>query len=450
VAMPGERELVSHACTNCGASLQVQAPEPGVPTRITCRYCGQTFEPPAPPPPRERIVVIAPGFSGVGDAAKAAAVTAAARSVAAVVRTIVSFAVLFVVLGVVGGIGLCVKTKRIQALATVPGLNAAISAATTSYFWDTVAGPPQPAAVGGHGEGFVGRVRTRGDDQLWIAAFEGSKLGEVWKAGPLGNYSQAYQSTFAAVVGSHVVVTDFKATLHLYDLATGHEVHTLKLSDRAKAMCVSPDAKPHVWIEVADKRDVLVDADAATATPAARPAWCPDLWAASDDCRGWLKRGFPRPGCRGPEQSPRVTAFQAVNVIEEGDVAVALGRKHPGTAMPMAVGFDPHTKAVRWQQPVVSGDPNNAAELSTTAEMDALEAGRFVTPYQLTPKGWHFTAFDARSGQRLWDTELQPQVGVENPEGFTLSPTRLYVMRTTSLEVYDAKSGTLVGTVGQD
>jgi hypothetical protein len=395
------------------------------------------------------VVVVAPSLA---DAAKAAAVTAAARSAASAVRSIVSIAIMLSLLGIITGVGVCVKqAKKMRALGAVPGLDVGLSSiAAPTYLWDTVAGPPIPAAVGGHGEGFVGRVRTRGDDQLWVTAFEGSKLGEVWKVGPFGTYTQGYQSTFTTVAGNHVVVTDYKATLHVYDLSTGHELHTVKLSDRAKAMCNSPDSKSHVWIEVADKRDVLVDADAGTATAASRPAWCPDLWAASDDCRGWLKRGFPRAGCRGSDLAPKVTGFQAVNVIEESDLAVALGKKHPGTAMPMAVGFDPHTKAVRWEQPIVSGDQNGGAELSTIAEMDALEGGRFVTPYQLSPKGWHFTAFDARSGQRLWDTELQPIIGVDHPEGFSLSADRVYVMRTSSVEVYDAKSGALVGSVGQE
>jgi hypothetical protein len=105
---------------------------------------------------------------------------------------------------------------------------------------------------------------------------------------------------------------------------------------------------------------------------------------------------------------------------------------------------------VRWEQALPSGDQTNAAESSTISVMDDLEGGRFVAPYELTPKGWHFTAFDARSGQRLWDTALQPVIGVDHPEGFSLSTERLYVMRTSSVEVYDAKTGTLVGVVGQD
>jgi hypothetical protein len=71
-----------------------------------------------------------------------------------------------------------------------------------------------------------------------------------------------------------------------------------------------------------------------------------------------------------------------------------------------------------------------------------------VAPYEVTSKGWHFAAIDARSGQRVWDVSLQPLIGISEPEGFSMSPTRVYVMRTSSLEVYDAKTGGLVGTIG--
>jgi outer membrane protein assembly factor BamB len=336
--------------------------------------------------------------------------------------------------------------SRSSAIANLPSEIVA-AAADATFMWDTVAGPPVPAAVGGGGvEGFVGRIRMRGDDTLWIAAFEGVKLGQVWKEGPLGTYSQAYQSTFASVVGRSVVVTDYRANVHVYDLATGHETRTVKLTDRAKSMCTPPGGK-HVWLEMSDEKNVLVDVDAGTATPAGRPAGCPQ-GDTSGDCRGWLTRGTPRPGCAGPDGAPKVPGFQAVNLIEDGDAAVALGKKHPGTALPIAVGFDPKTKAVRWQQSVASGDQAAAAESSSTSIMDALAGGRFVVPYEITEKGWHFTAFDARTGQRIWDFRLHSGIGLDEPQGFSLSATRVYVMRSSSVEVYDAKTGASVGTVG--
>lgn len=427
------RDLLSRNCPNCGANLG-EAP-PG--QAIVCRYCGHSFQTPADPNPPPRIIVIAPGQPRPGP--RIAPVRRAAG------RSLMSALFSLFVLVLVGA--LSIVRGRSQTLANLPS---EIVAATTdsSFMWDTVAGPPVPAAVGGGGvEGFVGRIRVRGDDTLWIAAFEGAKLGQVWKVGPLGTYSQAYQSTFTSVVGRSVVVTDYRANLHVYDLGTGRETRTIKLTDRAKGMCAVPGGKAHVWIEMSDEKNVLFDVDAGTTAPAARPAGCAQ-GESSGDCRGWLTRGAPRAGCAGPENAPKVNGFQAVNVIEDGDAAVSLGKKHPGTGLPIAVGFDPKTKAVRWQQPVASGDQAAAAESSSTSIMDALAGGRFVVPYEITAKGWHFTAFDAHSGQRVWDFPLRSGIGLDEPEGFSLSATRVYVMRSSSLEVYDAKTGAPVGTLG--
>ena len=424
------RDLLSRHCPNCGAMLD------GAPAgrAIVCRYCGHSFQTAPEPNPPPRIIVLAPGQ----------------RRPVAPVRRVAGRSAMSVLfsLFIVGIVGFFSVRGRSRALVNLPS---EIVAATVvaDFMWDTVAGPPIPTTVGGGVEGFVGRIRTRGDDTLWIAAFEGAKLGQVWKAGPLGTYSQAYQSTFASVVGRSVVVTDYRANLHVYDVATGRETRTLKLTDRAKGICASPSSKGRVWIEMSDEKNVVFDVEAGTTTASPRPAWCPDaFWQSGSDCRGWLTRGAPRPGCAGPESAPRVSGFQAVNVIEDGDAAAALGKKHPGTALPIAVGFDPKTKAVRWQEPVASGDQAAAAELSSTSTMDALAGGRFVVPYELTAKGWHFTAFDARSGQRIWDIPLRSGIGMDGPEGFSLSATRVYVMRTSSVEVYDAKTGALVGTLG--
>ncbi len=428
------RDLLTRSCPNCGARLET-APSPG--GRVVCHYCGESFQAPPEATPPQRIIVIAPG----------ARRPAPSRSTAG--RSVLSaFFSLFVV-GIVAFISVRGRSRAVSDLSSKILSSPIVSAAVSTFMWDTVAGPPVPAAVGSGGvEGFVGRVRMRGDDTLWVAAFEGSKLGEVWKAGPFGTYTQGYQSTFASVVGRVVVVTDYRAKLHVYDVASGRETRTLALTDRAKAMCSSPDGRARVWIEMSDEKNVLFDADLGTSTPAPRPAWCPDSWAASDDCRGWLKRGPPRLSCKGPESAPKVTGFEAKNVVEEGDLAVALGRKHPGTGVPIALGFDPKTKVVRWQQAVASGDQAIVSESSTTSIMDAMAGGRFVAPYELTSKGWHLTAFDARSGQRVWDVALQALIGIDEPEGFSLSTSRVYLMRSSSLEVYDAKSGAIVGTIG--
>jgi hypothetical protein len=443
--MANEGAVHARQCPNCGAALD-SGP---VANRITCRFCGHAFDLPAAPAPPQRQVVlnISPNLTRE--------VAAAQRVVSSFIMFAVFMGVLVAVAGSVLASRGCSKRRAVtldafSALSAISGMpNLAQALAPADFLWDTVAGPPIPVPSSSP-ESVIGRIRKRPGDDLWIASFEGSKFTQAWAVGPFGTYSQGYRSTFTAVVGRYVVVTDYRANIHSYDAATGHEVHVLQLSDRVKAMCGAPDGKPQVWIEQNDEKTGLFDATTGLTTAATRPAWCPSDWSGvRNDCRGWLKRGAPVNQCRGPEAAPKVSGFEALNVLQDGDVAVALGKKKPGTAVPLAVGFDPQTHAVRWQHPVASGDLATAAESGTTSLMDALSDGRFVSPYETTPRGWHFTAFDARSGDRLWDIELQKGFGVENPEGFSLTPTRLYVMRTSSVEVYDAKTGSLLGTIGR-
>ena len=394
--------------------------------RVLCQYCGQTFD----------VAQSANGGRGRGGKSTQGAVLGVTVGLA-----ILGAAVSLVVVSKTGSKGGATGELSIPGV-TSPG------SATHGVMWDTVGGPPIPTRIGA-GEAFVGRLRAQGSDLLSIAAFDATKIHLLWQTPALGTYSDGYPSTFMAIAGHDVVVTDYRATVHVYDLATGKELRTMKLSDRAKDLCAAPDGTAKVFIGVTDKNDVLVDAEAGTVTPAPRPAWCPgSVFGMNNDCRGWLSRGAPRPSCKGGEISPKVSGFGAKNTMVSGDVGVALGIKEPGTAVPVAVGFDPATKAVRWQQAVASGDQADVETNTTISLMDDLVGGRFVTPYSRTSKGWFLTAFDAKTGQRLWDVPLQPMIGVSYPEGFSLSETRVYVMRTSSLEVYDAATGKLVGVVG--
>jgi outer membrane protein assembly factor BamB len=421
--------LRSLSCPNCGAHIQAQPDD----MRVLCQYCGQTFDVTQPP----RFGAYGPGVAGSGGAPKGAIIG-------------VVTAITLVALGAGVVAVLAARGASTNGGASIPGVSmpGSPTSATTGVMWDTVGGPPIATQIGGH-DAFVGRLRTQGTDLLSIAAFDSTKLTILWQTPALGTYTEGYQSTFTAVVGHDVVVTDYRANVHVYDLATGKESRTAKLTDRAGEMCASPDGSAKAFIVVTDKKDVMLDADAGTLTPAPRPAWCPDRFGMSgSDCRGWLSRGAARADCKGPELSPKVSGFGAKNTVVVGDLGVAAGIKEPGTAVPMVVGFDPATKAVRWQQSVASGDQADVETNTTISLMDDLVGGRFVTPYQRTSKGWFFTAFDARTGQRIWDVPLQPLIGVDYPEGFSLSETRVYVMRTSSLEVYDAKTGALVGVIG--
>ena len=256
------RDLLSRNCPNCGANLG-EAP-PG--QAIVCRYCGHSFQTPADPNPPPRIIVDRSGPTA----------TRAANRPRAKSRRPVADERLLLALRAGAGRRPCRsfaggrRRSRTSPRRSSPPPRSPLSCGTRSRdrrFRRRSAAEASRASSGGSA--------SRGDDTLWIAAFEGAKLGQVWKAGPLGTYSQAYQSTFTSVVGRSVVVTDYRANLHVYDLGTGRETRTVKLTDRAKGMCAAPSGKARVWIEMSDEKNVLFDVDAGTLGALGAPRGCP-------------------------------------------------------------------------------------------------------------------------------------------------------------------------------
>ena len=131
-----------------------------------------------------------------------------------------------------------------------------------------------------------------------------------------------------------------------------------------------------------------------------------------------------------------------------GDLGVAAGVKHPGTAIPRAAGFDPATKKIRWDQPLPAVDLSTVRQRGS--EWDALAGGRYISSYGTGQDGWHITALDARTGDRLWDTTLRPIFAVDKIDDLMATEGHVFVVRTSSLEIFDAHTGKLRGTIGHE
>jgi hypothetical protein len=56
-------------------------------------------------------------------------------------------------------------------------------------------------------------------------------------------------------------------------------------------------------------------------------------------------------------------------------------------------------------------------------------------------------AYDAGTGQRLWDAELQDDAG--DPEAIVTDGERVYVSHWTWLEVFRADNGEKIGSIGR-
>ena len=402
-------ELVDLKCRQCGAALPT-APIGGV---YRCQYCGHAYEQapaPAPAAPVIQIQIQAPERApraalGGGRA------SSGARGVGCLVPILVA-----------AGIFVWWRTQGSGASGLIGG----------RLIWDSVAGQPQIVAVPG-GEVAIGRVRME-DDQLYIAAVFPATPDLKWRVGPLGTYSEGYQSTHFAVVRDRVVVTDFRAGVHLVDASTGRELKKTTLTDRVTSMCPSGAG---MWIGTVDQRGALLDLQTGATREAPRPTVCDDPWSA------------PVRHDRGAAATaPKVVGFAAHRTLVDGDVGVAGGVRSPGTAIPMAAGFDPRSAAPRWTAVLPVTDPSTARASSN--EYDALAAGRYVTIYGVGDKGWHVTALDGKTGARLWDTPLPKLFAVDSIHGIVASGAYVYVVRTSSLDVLAAPSGKRLGAIGNE
>jgi hypothetical protein len=86
--------------------------------------------------------------------------------------------------------------------------------------------------------------------------------------------------------------------------------------------------------------------------------------------------------------------------------------------------------------------PDDGLGAVGAAKFVQLTAGRAVALYEDARGGAHIVAIAAASGGTLWDVPARDTLEM------TLSPTRLYVGRSGQLDVRDAATGRLLGTLG--
>ena len=412
-------ELVELKCTQCGASLPPQA-EGGV---YRCTYCGRAYEPVAEQAPQVVQVQIQMPVQRYQARIGGGRSSSAARGIGCLVP------ILFAAGGFVA-----FQTMRTASTSSTKGRSIptpSFLAPHERMYWDSVGGAPQPATIGG-APAAIGRVRM-GKDELYVVAFNPATTELLWKVGPLGTYSQGYRATFFAALGDRVAVSDYRSKVHLVDTQTGMEVSQVTLTDHVDRLC--PVGPTTVYVGTVDKRGAVLDTHTGATHAGTAPAGCED---------GALAR-FRHDA---PGKSPKVPGFATRHTVVNGDIAVAAGGKSPGTEIPMAVGFDPKTSAVRWTVVLAQADPSLVRPRSN--EHDALAPGMYVTMYGVGDKAWHITALEPRSGARIWDTELRKIFAVDSIDGIVAGGGWVYVTRTSSLAILNGTTGKITGAIGDE
>ncbi len=305
-------------------------------------------------------------------------------------------------------------------------------------------------------EDFVGlyRLLQLGEQTttpVFVGGFSGADFKRVWRAGPYGDLSESAGATRMAVVGNRVVVTDFRAQAHVLDVTTGRELRSVPLSDKAQRLCPVLESPRKIWIMSVDQKGVRLDVETGQLEPGPEPAGCPTVFdracsAARAQCRAPDHRGADPLANSSAPPIPTLDGMSAQMLLTEGSLSVAVGQKSPGTAVPMAFGFETGKSSLSWKV-VIPADPTMAGHSSDA--IGDLVTGRFVTAHEIAgSKGWKLVSFDAKTGQRQWEAAVPRSESGSGPEGLTLSPTRVYVPHWTWLDIFDAKSGKHIETVG--
>ncbi len=429
--------VTSMKCPSCGAGL---SPPPGQ-RSFPCEYCGGLVKlAPKPEPglhPKQNPVQVRTISSGATD-------PNAAKTVKWILLGV--FGSIFFVLAGVGytvySMIQSVTSATTAAGVAIPGFGADSSVpglgAREFILWDNVAGDPLPLRVKG-APAFLGRVRIMPSDELTFVAVGGD--GEVlYRSGPYGTYSDGYRHTLAAVAGERVAVSDATATIHLLDANTGSSLKSLKLSDRVKSLCGAGDGSTF-WVEQVDKREFLLDPKSGELSEGERPETCLSSEPAWDR--------IPSSGQRKQLRrlSKKIDGFEAERFREDGERTIVAGVREPGTEVPQAVSLA-KDGSIAWRVEVPAIDPLRAREGSNTH--DAVGGGRYVTVYGEGSKAWHVTAFDAETGDRLWDQPLRVIFAVDSIDGVFATEDYVLVVRTSSLEVLDPATGELRGTIGRE
>lgn len=443
-------QLTAATCTRCGAPLRL---DPSAPTQV-CSFCGNAhlF---APAPPRQQQAPqppFSPPFAGaaprvVGPHATPSAAPAVV-GVALAIFVLAGITAAMILMGSGGaGRGVAVGGAKPANTSAMPGGGGVVPAGERLQ-WSSNGTSVVPARVDGDSvEDFVGRyvildLAGKTTQTLFVGGFSGATLERVWKAGPYGTLSEAAGATHFTVVGDRVAVADFRSILHVLDVATGKELQSVRLSDRARSVCAPSDGRKQVWVEVADRNHQVVDLDSGkSVATAARPAWCRRSISRFYACAG------TRAGCTDEaSQAPTQAGFGADLVLTEGSTGVATGYKSPGTPVPMAVGFDATRKAVTWTATIPADPAASAGSPHSSAD---LADGRFFTTYGLSgQQGSRLVSLDAKTGARRWDVAVPRSESGSGVEGLAATATRVYVPHWTWIDVFEAGSGKLVGTVG--
>ncbi|MFP2959078.1 PQQ-binding-like beta-propeller repeat protein [Myxococcus sp. 1LA] len=311
-----------------------------------------------------------------------------------------------------------------------------------------------PLAVDLNGDGaddLIGRIRRHSsvagqtETRNQVAAFDGKSFDLLWEADLEGTASDLSGTVHVVHQGGRLVMSE-PGAVHLLEPGTGKALGRVALSDKPGRLCIPKGDTESVWVEVVDGQNLLFNTKTATARPAIEPpAACALARWNHRSCFLPVFRKSDVP-CERPRNLPAVPGFRAEHVYKLEDLDVALGERSPGSRVPMVSVFRRGEKAALWTENVADMDPRNVKE-STVDVIEFSEDALFMV-YALKEGGEQLIRRDLRTGRVGWDVPIPNSKSGSGASRIRQYGGRVYVPHWVWLDVFDAKTGNLMGTLG--
>ncbi|WP_147443998.1 outer membrane protein assembly factor BamB family protein, partial [Corallococcus sicarius] len=319
----------------------------------------------------------------------------------------------------------------------------------TAFQWENLDAPAFLDVNGDGTDDVIGHIRRFVDSksQELVAAFDGRTLAMLWETPP-NEGAGALRTTKVIAQGGKLVMSGPRS-LTLLEAKTGKPLGSVPLSDAPERLCVPSGDTESVWVEVLDEQHLLLNTRTGTARPAPRaPPNCVTPPLSARTC------GMGRPvglttTCESTDELPSdIRGFTARYIFRAGDFLVATGIRSPGTGVPLVAVFEKGHTTPLWHGNVADTDPTHLRDMPPeTAELDG-DSVYFL--YELAQQGgFHLIRRDARTGAVRWDVPVPRSKVGSGPSALWIHAGRVYVPHWTWLDVFEAETGHLVGTLGR-
>lgn len=320
------------------------------------------------------------------------------------------------------------------------------------FAWDLDNAPAVMDINGDGTDDLVGTIRREGtgtpgagSERYFAAAFDGKTFEQLWETPVEGAPTDLVSRARYAHQGNRLVMREAMA-VSLLDLATGKPLGRVALSDKPGRLCLPQGDSSAVWVSVVDGQDLLLDTKTATARPASQtPPDCQTAARTVRSCSPAMLRKSSLP-CTLALQIPPIPGFRGHHVYKAHGLELVVGSRTPGTRVPMVAVFKQGAKKPLWHGAVADMDTANVSE--STPDVIEMSEDAIYVGYRLRAGGMQLVRRDARTGVATWDVPIPRSKDGSSPSSIWKHGDRLYVPHWMWLDVFDAKTGNLLGTLG--